>query len=159
MKYYGRSPSEIREKLDKTGTRSMSSKRLSRMILFVDLILVILVGLYFQRNVKEIKTPNVEKSFEFMGVKLLSSCREGIGCRIRIHSPGALLNIQRIQWSVKSNPENPESIYELAGKPGQVKASETYEDVFSFPLTIGQVVHVNFLFDAQPEGSQFQVFP
>ena len=129
------------------------------MILFVDLILVILVGLYFQRSITEVKTPNVEKSFEFIGVKLLSSCREGTGCRIRIHSPRALLNIQRIQWSVKSSAENPESIYELAGKHGQVKANETYEDVFSFPLTIEQVVHVNFLFDAQSGDFRFQVFP
>ena len=90
---------------------------------------------------------------------LPTKAKSTVKSRIRIHSPRALLNIQRIQWSVKSSAENPKSIYELAGKHGQVKANETYEDVFSFPLTIEQVVHVNFLFDAQSGDFRFQVFP
>ena len=158
MKYYSKPPSQLnkREGAKPLGT---SKKKISHLILFIDLILVVLVALYFKSDIIKEKTSHIEKQFEFLGLKITSSCKKKIGCHINIDSPDENKKLNQIEWNVFSNIKKNRPIYELSLKNKKIKKGEFYDNTFTFPLELGQTVYISLILGTPPKTSKLQVFP
>ncbi len=163
MKYYSKPPSELQSHSPQKSQGGISKKKLSRVILFVDLILVLLVALYFKSDIEKNKKilPKVEKKIEFSNLKIISSCKKMVGCHISIHSlQKKLIHIDQINWTVASakQKEN-QSIYAASSQQKHIKPNNSYENTFAFPLDENQIIHVELRVKQQAGIIRLQAFP
>ena len=164
MTYYSKPPSELRDRFpQKSQGSGISKKGLSRIILFGDLILVLLIALYFRSDVnkKERESLNIEKKIEFSNLKISSSCKKTIGCRISIQSlQKKSIYIKQISWQVTSSKQKENQlIHTVSSLRKRLKQNDFYENTFVFPFNESQIIYVELNIKQQTKAIKFQAFP
>ena len=176
MKYYSRSPEQVSNLFQSSKSSITSRKRLGALILFADLLLILLILVYFLDSVLENDRKNihtqpvpvanknniVEKKFSVSEGTINSHCEVKKGCWIEMSFPQKT-SFTQIRWLVRQNNMDAES-HNLYKDLDNDQAH--FKENFGFPLEATEKVFISLSrnFDKGKEdqinGSlKFQIYP
>lgn len=137
MKYYSRNPQELQEQMNQKPCKTDRAKRMSKLILFANLIIILLVfgvvHIHLQNQNQEIPISE-QRSVFWEGWKISSACNYKKGCDI-ILTPQkkTVAHIKTVQWNVSELTKTKEETTIPKLTSGIFNCKKNTENIFFIP--------------------------
>lgn len=111
MQYYSKTPKELQEDRDAAAEKSQRKFTRGRAILLIDIVLVVLILIFYQSSLKDIFTSHQSemKNFEWKSYSLQAGCLQKGDCHIEIQGKG-LEKVSGVTWRLKNKKD--ETLFE-----------------------------------------------
>ena len=114
MKYYSRSPEDLRQRNDNQGEKEFRKRKVGFIILIVDIAVILLVFLYMTNSRKSdpaVSNMTVSKEFNWQGHEIITECQPVKKCKVTTETNAGIKNqVFRFKWQVFSESKEVFSI-------------------------------------------------
>lgn len=154
MKYYSRSPEELRKRHEELSSSPNRKRFIGRLILFLDIALVLGIIFYIS-NLKQ-NDRDTERQFDWQGTQIKTGCDGAEACYIKLLKiSDDYAQVEKITWQLKDITEN-EVIYETTTTVGDY----TEENRIELPSELAPEHRLKArLLTQTGEKLSFRVFP